>query len=129
MNAVNFRSMRMPPARMTRIVWPPESINADLNVDDFVLRPQGLDKSSIGAGLVLPFLAALCFSVLIAYLMYEFRHVFMDLGRWGYLGVFFFELANSATIMFPTPGQTYRPYQQRHSPVAVRTLRRRRGLF
>lgn len=102
MNAVNIR-----PLRLTRVVWPPESLNADLHVDDFVLRPQGLEKSSLGPSLILPFVAAISFSVLIAFLMFEFRHVIADLGKWGYLGVFFIELANSATIMFPTPGQTY----------------------
>jgi NhaP-type Na+/H+ or K+/H+ antiporter len=38
--------------------------------------------------------------------MFEFRHVISELGKWGYLGVFFIEMANSATIMFPTPVQT-----------------------
>lgn len=107
MNAVNIRPLRVAPTRMTRIVWPPEALNANLHVDDFVLKPQGLLKTSLTPGLILPFVAALCFSVLIAYLMFEFRHVISDLGRWGYVGVFFIELANSATIMFPTPGQTY----------------------
>jgi len=102
MNAVNLR-----PLRVTRLVWPPEALNADLNIDDFVLKPQGLGKSSPTAGLILPLLAALCFSVLIAFLMFEFRYVIAELGKWGYLGVFFIEMANSATIMFPTPGQTY----------------------
>ena len=102
MNAVNLR-----PLRTTRVVWPPESLNADLNIDDFVLKPRGLAKSSPTAGLILPFVAALCFSVLIAFLMFEFRHLISELGKWGYVGVFFIEMANSATIMFPTPGQTY----------------------
>ena len=103
MNAVNLRPMRMP-----RVVWPPESLHVDLNVDDFVLRPQGMKSSSLlSAGLILPFVAAFAFSGLMVFLMIEFRHVIADLGQWGYLGVFVIELLNSATIMFPTPGQTY----------------------
>ena len=102
MNAVNIRPLQLP-----RVVWPPEALNANFNVDDFVLRPQGLKTTSIGLSMALPIVAALAFSVLIAFLMIEFRHVIADLGRWGYLGVFFIELANSATIMFPTPGQSY----------------------
>ena len=96
------------PMRTTRVVWPPESLGADLNIDDFVLRPRGLTTPSlISPGLILPIAAALSFSVLIAFLMFEFRHVISELGRWGYVGVFFIEMANSATIMFPTPGQAY----------------------
>ena len=96
------------PLRMTRVVWPPEALNADLNVDDYVLRPLGLKNPPlISPGLILPLAAALSFSVLIAFLTFEFRHVISELGRWGYVGVFLIELANSATIMFPTPGQTY----------------------
>lgn len=96
------------PMRTTRVVWPPESLGADLNIDDFVLRPRGLTTPSlISPGLILPIAAALSFSVLIAFLMFEFRHVILELGRWGYVGVFFIEMANSATIMFPTPGQAY----------------------
>lgn len=102
MNAVNIRPLRLP-----RVVWPPEAINADLHVDDFVLSPQGLKTSSMSLGIILPLAAALAFSVLIVFLMVEFRHVIADLGRWGYLGVFFIELANSATILFPTAGQSY----------------------
>lgn len=98
MNAVNLR-----PLRTTRLVWPPEALKADLNVDDYVLKPQGLAKSSPATSLIAP-----CFSVLITpFLMFEFRHVISQLGKWGYLGVFFIEMANNATIMFPTPVQTY----------------------
>ena len=102
MNAVNIR-----PLQMNRVVWPPESLHVDLHIDDFVLRPRGMMSSSLGSGLILPFVGALAFSALIVFLMIEFHDLIVGLGRWGYLSVFVIELLNSATIMFPTPGQTY----------------------
>ena len=50
MNAVNMR-----PLQATRMVWPPEALNAELHVDDFVLRPLGLKNSPlISPGMILP---------------------------------------------------------------------------
>lgn len=44
--------------------------------------------------------------VLVSSLVY-FREQMAQLGSWGYLGVFFAELINSAVILLPTPGPAY----------------------
>ena len=55
----------------------------------------------------LPILGALCFSLLVfAALLYLLDSLF-KLGNWGYLAVFLVQLADSATILIPTPGQAY----------------------
>ena len=52
-------------------------------------------------------LAALAVSLVAASLLIYFRESLYGLGRWGYLGVLLAELANSASILVPTPAAAY----------------------
>ncbi len=55
----------------------------------------------------LPMLGALCFSILVFAALLYLRETLLELGNWGYVGVFLVQLADSATIFIPTPGQAY----------------------
>ena len=56
---------------------------------------------------VLPFLGAVSLSVLFVSGLIYFREALTSIGNWGYVSVFFIELANSATVFVPTPGQAF----------------------
>ena len=58
-------------------------------------------------GLVLPFLGAISLSVLFVSGLIYFREFLTSIGNWGYVTVFFVELANSSTVFVPTPGQAF----------------------
>ncbi len=58
-------------------------------------------------GVILPFLGAISLSVLFVSGLIYFREVLTSIGNWGYLSVFFIELANSSTVFVPTPGQAF----------------------
>lgn len=55
----------------------------------------------------LPLVMALLFSGSVGFVLVYYRDLLAQMGEWGYVGVFFIEMANSATIFIPTPGQTY----------------------
>lgn len=63
--------------------------------------------SRIFHGIVLPLLGALSLSVLFVSGLIYFRDALASIGNWGYLSVFLIELANSATVFIPTPGQAF----------------------
>ena len=58
-------------------------------------------------GVILPFLGAISLSVLFVSGLIYFREALTSIGNWGYLSVFFVELANSSTVFVPTPGQAF----------------------
>ena len=82
-------------------------------------RPSDLDNEIASAdtdldstprafqGVILPFLGAVSLSVLFVAGLIYFRESLTAIGNWGYLSVFFIELANSATVFVPTPGQAF----------------------
>lgn len=51
--------------------------------------------------------ATLVLSSLITYLVFRYSGAFRLLGAWNYLTVFIVEVATSASIIVPTPGQVY----------------------
>ncbi len=70
---------------------------------DYLASAVAVLKSS--ATLTAVGLAGLSF-VLVSSLVY-FREQMAQLGSWGYVGVFFAELINSAVILLPTPSPAY----------------------
>ena len=56
---------------------------------------------------VLPFLGAVSISLLFVSGLIYFWDALTAIGNWGYLSIFFVELANSATVFVPTPGQAF----------------------
>ncbi|MCH9010189.1 MAG: VTT domain-containing protein [Chloroflexi bacterium] len=54
-----------------------------------------------------PFLGAISLSVLFVSGLIYFREALTSIGNWGYLSVFFVQLANSSTVFVPTPGQAF----------------------
>ena len=57
--------------------------------------------------LLAPALAAVSVSIGIVAVLIVFRDSLQLVGNWGYLGVAFGELANSAAVLIPTPGPAY----------------------
>ncbi|MCI0437521.1 MAG: VTT domain-containing protein [Chloroflexi bacterium] len=57
--------------------------------------------------MLLPFAGTLAGSALVGVAFVYFWDFIQATGKWGYLGVFAAELANSAAIIVPTPGPAY----------------------
>ncbi|MCH8062334.1 MAG: VTT domain-containing protein [Chloroflexi bacterium] len=75
-----------------------ETARADTDLDS---------NPNIFQGIVLPFLAAVSLSLLFVSGLIYFWGALTAIGNWGYLSIFFVELANSATVFVPTPGQAF----------------------
>ena len=103
MNAVYAKSTFAP-----RVVWPPEAMAAHFGLNNYrVYTPRHERKSFLHWSVSIPILGAIAFSLALGFALIYYRDAIAQLGQWGYLGIFFVEMANSATILLPTPGQTY----------------------
>lgn len=103
LNALNART-----SRSNQVVWPPDAMAAQLAYGSSSHYAESSGRRSLlHWSFSLPLAAALLFSGFIGFVLVYYRDLVAQMGEWGYVGVFFIEMANSATIFIPTPGQTY----------------------
>jgi membrane protein YqaA with SNARE-associated domain len=61
----------------------------------------------IQAGTVFQTLAVTAGSMLMVYMLFNYREPLGEMGNWGYIGVAIAELGNSAVLIIPTPAPAY----------------------
>lgn len=102
-NAVYNKSTFAP-----KVVWPTSAMTARFGLNHYPTYTPGYKKKSfLHWSVSIPFLGAIGMSLAIGFALIYYRDAIAQLGQWGYLGIFFVEMANSATVFLPTPGQTY----------------------